>query len=89
MDQSSQPIYQFPSMYSLKAIGKTEGDFEDIVYSIMLKHIPSFEKTGMSSRLSRDGNYLSITLSFYAESKDQVESLFKELNDHEQVIMVL
>lgn len=89
MNDSSHPVFQFPSSYSLKAIGKTEGDFEDIVYSIMLRHIPSFDRNGMSSRLSRDGNYLSITLSFFAETKEQVESLFKELNDHEQVIMVL
>ncbi len=89
MDQSSQPMVQFPSTYSLKAIGKTEGNFEDVVYAIMLKHIPSFDKTGMSSRLSKDGNYLSITLSFFAENKEQVESLFQELNNHEQVIMVL
>ncbi len=89
MTESSEPVYQFPSTYSLKAIGKTEGDFENLIYSIMLRHIPSFERNGMSSRLSRDGNYLSVTVSFDAESKEQVEALFKELNAHERVIIVL
>jgi putative lipoic acid-binding regulatory protein len=89
MTLPSDQIDQFPSAYSLKAIGKSEGDFEDVIYSILLKHIPSFDRTGMTSRLSRDGNYLSVTISFNAESKEQVESLFKELNAHERVIIVL
>jgi putative lipoic acid-binding regulatory protein len=39
--------------------------------------------------LSRGNKYLSITVTFIAQSKDQLNTLYEELNEHELVVMTL
>ena len=41
------------------------------------------------SRLSSGDKYLSLTVTFTAESKDQLDAIYEDLNGHELVLMTL
>ena len=39
--------------------------------------------------MSSEGKYLSVTATFAAESREQVEAIYRELKGHELVVMTL
>jgi putative lipoic acid-binding regulatory protein len=43
----------------------------------------------LSSNLSSGNKYLSVTTIINAESKDQLDTIYQELNNHELVLMTL
>ena len=80
---------EFPCRFPLKTIGKNNADFEPTIIEIVRRHVPSLKDEEISSRLSKDGKYVSITTTFTAESREQLDGLYYELSNHEQVMMVL
>ncbi|HEY4723266.1 MAG TPA: DUF493 domain-containing protein [Anaerolineae bacterium] len=43
----------------------------------------------MTSRTSNGGKYLSVTATFIADSREQLDGLYQELSDHARVLMLL
>jgi putative lipoic acid-binding regulatory protein len=80
---------EFPTVFPLKAMGKNETGFESLVLSIVQKHLPEDDEARVSTRLSRNGNYLSVTVTFMAQDKSQLDAIYQELGDHERVLMLL
>ncbi len=80
---------EFPCRFPLKTIGKNNSDFESVVVEIVRRHVRELKDEEISSRMSRDGKYLSVTTTFTAESREQLDGLYYELSSHEQVMMVL
>jgi putative lipoic acid-binding regulatory protein len=80
---------EFPCRFPLKTIGKNNSDFQTIVVDIVRRHVPELKDEEISSRLSEDGKYISITTTFTAESREQLDGLYYELSSHELVMMVL
>ena len=81
--------YQFPYLISLKVFGHNTGDFEQVVYTIVQRHIPELEREALSSRPSTGDQYVSVTVRFTAQSRGQLEQIYQELNGHELVLMTL
>ncbi len=79
---------QFPCSFPLKVMGLNTEEFKSAVLSIVHKHVERDSLTS-SSELSRTGKYLSITVTFTARSRTQLDALYQELNDHELVLMTL
>jgi uncharacterized protein len=88
MNQTDR-LLKFPCTFPLKAIGKNAADFEDLVVAIARKHIPQFDETSISRRPSNGDKYLGITITFTAESQQQLDGLYQELGDSEKVLMLL
>jgi len=59
------------------------------VVEIVRRHVPDLQDREISSRLSRDGKYLSVTTTFIATSQEQLDDLYYELSRNELVMMVL
>jgi len=62
--------------------------FAAAVTVIFEKHVDPGQ-ISYSRRLSSAGKYLSITATFTARSKEQLDALYQELNDHDLVLMTL
>jgi putative lipoic acid-binding regulatory protein len=43
----------------------------------------------MTSRPSKDGNFMAITVIIEASSKKQLDAIYQELTDHPHVLMAL
>lgn len=82
-------IMEFPCRFPIKAMGSNTESFEGEVVSIVRKYVPKLGEGAVVSRPSRNGNYLSVTVTFMAESKQQLDNLYTELNKHPDVKMVL
>jgi len=78
---------QFPCAFPLKAMGLNTDAFSSAVRAIFEKHVTG--EISYSAQLSSGNKYLSITATFTAQSKEQLDALYQELNDHELVLMTL
>lgn len=81
--------FEFPCGIPVKVFGRNEAAFRAAVLEIVRIHFPSFSDRDMSERPSRRDNYLSITLTVWAESRSQIDALYTALTGHADVLMVL
>ena len=66
-----------------------EEDFQTKVVDIVRKHAPDLDEDLVNSRLSKGGKYRSITVPIQAQSQKQLDAIYQELTDDEQVFMLL
>jgi putative lipoic acid-binding regulatory protein len=82
-------LLAFPTAFPIKIMGRREGDFAQAVLDIVLRHAPDFQAASMEMRPSRQGKYLSLTVTVNATSREQLDALSRELCAHPSVVMVL
>lgn len=86
---SSDTLFEFPCDFPLKVMGRHTDDFRSIVLGIVQKHAGPIEASNIEERPSSSGSYLSLTCTFTAQSKAQLDELYRELTAHERVMVVL
>jgi putative lipoic acid-binding regulatory protein len=79
----------YPCDFPIKVMGRREANFAQSVLEIVLRHAPDFQPATMEMRPSRQGRYLSLTVTVQARSREQLDALYRELCDHPSVVMVL
>ncbi|MFO7306386.1 MAG: DUF493 domain-containing protein [Gammaproteobacteria bacterium] len=82
-------LFQFPCEFPLKVMGRRSADFRSLVVGIVQKHTGPIDVSCIEERPSRDGKYLSITCTFQAQSREQLDALYRELTSCEKVLVVL
>ena len=82
-------VLEFPCRFPVKAMGRSSSRFEQIVSDIVLTHARLYPGEALQSRVSRDGNFVSVTAVIEAESKQQLDALYQALTDADDVIMAL
>jgi uncharacterized protein len=85
----SDTLLEFPCDFPLKVMGRRTDDFRSIVLGIVQKHAGPVAPEHIEERPSKDGNYLSLTCTFSAHSREQLDALYRELTSHEKVMVVL
>ncbi|MBB71897.1 MAG: transcriptional regulator [Legionellales bacterium] len=88
-EQENETLLEFPCEFPIKVMGKATEEFEKTVYDIIHRHVPDLTEGAIKTRLSRDENYLSITVTITATSKDHLDNLYIELTASEHVLMAL
>jgi len=89
MPEHDTPVLAFPCEFPIKIMGKTQTGFAQAVIEIVQRHAPEFDAATLEMRPSRESKYLSLTCTIRAESREQLDELYRELCDHPMVTMVL
>ena len=84
-----EALLAFPCDFPLKVMGLKHDGFAHAVIGVCRRHAPDFDPSGVETRLSREGTYVSLTLTVRAVSREQLDALYRELCDHPMVKMVL
>ncbi len=79
----------FPCVFPVKVMGVNSDDFESLVLEIIQKYVSISADEMVTSRLSRNGRFLSVTVHINADSQEQLDSIYRELSAHEKVLMML
>lgn len=86
---SDEPRITYPCDYPIKVVGDAHPDFHDEVRQVVERHDPTMTNERISQKMSRKGNFVSISFMLVAESEQQISALFAELKEIEYVRMVL
>jgi len=84
-----ESLLAFPCDFPIKVMGESVQGFAQAVTDIVLRHAPDFDPASVEMRPSRLGKYLSLTITVRAQSREQLDALYRELCDHAMVKMVL
>ncbi len=84
-----ESLLAFPCDFPIKIMGQTQPGFAQAVLAVVTRHAPDFDAATMEMRNSREGKYLSLTVTIRAVSREQLDELYRELCDHPMVKMVL
>lgn len=88
-EQDRESLLQFPCDFPIKVMGKNHIDLETAVVTIINEHVDDLTEGALKSRQSKNGNYLSITVTITARSQNQLDSIYRALTSHELVMMAL
>ena len=86
--EPSSPLV-FPTDFPIKIMGLNELSFEPMMVALVRKHAPDLDDTIVEVRQSRGGKYLSLTITVRAQSRAQLDAIYRELTSHPQVKVVL
>jgi len=82
-------LLEFPCDFPIKIMGKRADGFAQAVLETVLRHAPDFDAAAIEMRPSAKGNYLSLTCTIRAVSREQLDALYRELSAHPLVKIVL
>jgi putative lipoic acid-binding regulatory protein len=86
---SEESLLKFPCDFPIKVMGQRQDGFAKAVLETVLRHAPDFDAAGMEMRPSAKGNYMSLTCTIHAVSREQLDALYRELSAHPLVKVVL
>ena len=82
-------IMKFPCQFPIKVMGIASDNFDIVIFNIIKKHVPYLSEDAIKSRLSQKGNYVSVTVTIEAESREQLDNIYYDLTEHKMVLMAL
>ena len=84
-----ETLLEFPCKFPIKAMGRDEASFQTLVENIVLNHAEIYAEEPVTTNPSSSGKYLSVTVTVEAQSKDQLDRIYQDLTDCEQVLVAL
>ncbi len=89
MDEQTTSLIEYPSDFPIKVMGRQEPGLAQAITTIVRRHAPDFDPVTLEMRASKQRKYLSLTCTIRATSREQLDSLYRDLCDHPLVVMVL
>lgn len=86
---NDESVIKYPLDFPIKIMGRREPRLVQTIVDIVQQHAPDFDATTVEMRASKKNNYLSVTCTIRATSREQLDALYRELCDHPSVVMVL
>jgi putative lipoic acid-binding regulatory protein len=82
-------LIEYPSAFPIKVIGAHVEGFTEAVIAVARQFDPAFDAASVESRPSKGGNYLGLTITITATSREQLDELYRTLSTHPMVKVVL
>ena len=84
-----ETLFEFPTEFPVKIMGHASDEFRSLVLGIVTRHFGPLEAARIEERPSSNGKYLSLTCTVHAQSKAQLDALYRELTSCSQVLVAL
>lgn len=90
MEESVQEsLLEFPCRFPIKMMGRDGEQFRRVAISLVEQHVGPIPDDAITMSPSRNGTFLSITVTITAESREQLDRIYGALTDHEEILVAL
>jgi putative lipoic acid-binding regulatory protein len=89
LDPRKDSLIEYPSTFPIKVMGLNADGFVHAMTTIARQFDPAFDAASVELRDSKAGNYLGITITVTATSREQLDELYRTLSGHPMVKVVL
>ena len=86
--KDEETIMKFPCDFVLKIMGRTDSDFEKKAIAIIQKRFLDFDASRIEKKFSKDKNFLSLSMTVFAQSKAQLDAVYHALTAEKSILMV-
>jgi putative lipoic acid-binding regulatory protein len=84
----NQPL-EFPTEFPIKVMGRRDSDLSALTREIIERHTGPLGEDRVKVRTSGDGNFLALTYVVIAQSREQLDAIYRELTACTAVLMAL
>lgn len=88
-DPRKDSLIEYPSAFPIKVMGHKTDGFVHAITQIAERFDPGFDAGTVELRPSSAGNYLGVTITVTATSREQLDELYRALSSHPMVKVVL
>jgi len=81
-------VFNFPCRFPVKAIGLQYPEFTDHVIEIVQTHVGRIVPEDIKTQPSSSGRFISVTVTFTAQSREQLDTLYRALTTSEKIEVV-
>jgi putative lipoic acid-binding regulatory protein len=85
----TESLIEYPCDFPIKVMGARVDGFAEAMCQVALQFDPAFNPATLEMRPSKEGNYLSVTLTIRATSREQLDNLYRALTGHPMVKVAL
>ena len=85
----AESLIEYPSLFPIKVMGHKVDGLVDAISMIAQQFDPAFDAKTIELRESKGGNYLGVTITVTATSREQLDELYRTLSTHPMVKVVL
>ena len=87
--QPEKSLLEYPRAFPIKVMGAHVDGFTEAIVAVARHFDPTFDAATVERRPSRAGNYLGLTITVTATSREQLDELYRTLSTHPMVKVVL
>ncbi len=80
---------KFPCSFPIKLMGRETAIFRQTARNLVERHTGPLDDDAIESALSRNGRFVSVTITVVAESREQLDNIYRDATAHDDVIMAL
>ena len=88
-DPRGESLIEYPSQFPIKVMGQKVDGLVHAITVIAKQFDPAFDASTIELRESKAGNYLGVTVTVTATSREQLDELYRTLSTHPMVKVVL
>jgi putative lipoic acid-binding regulatory protein len=86
---SEESAIKFPCSFPIKLMGRDTAEFRSTARAIVEKHAGVVDDEAVQAALSRNGNFVSVTVTIVATSQEQLDKIYHDATAHDDVLMAL
>ncbi len=82
-------LLQFPCSFPIKMMGRADAAFSDTAVGLVERHVGKVAADAIQTSESRNGNFLSVTVTIDAKNQEQLDNIYNDLNNHKDILVAL
>lgn len=86
---SGDSAIEFPCLFPIKMMGRDTPEFRATARALVEKHSGPVADEAVQAASSRNGTFVSVTVTITATSRQQLDEIYRDVSAHEDVLMAL
>lgn len=88
-ESSEETALTFPCQFPVKLMGHNKPEFRPLAIRLIEQHTGKVAADTVKESQSRNGNFLSITVTIDAKNQQQLDDIYRTLSNHKEVLVAL
>ena len=86
---ADESVIEFPCEFPIKMMGRDTPEFRQTMRTIVESHAGHVDDSRVQSAVSRNGSFVSVTITITATSQQQLDDIYREISARDDVMMAL
>ncbi|HSG97953.1 MAG TPA: DUF493 domain-containing protein [Woeseiaceae bacterium] len=86
---TDESAIEFPCSFPIKMMGRDTPEFRATARNLVERHVGDLNDGAIQTAQSRNGNFVSVTVTITATSQEQLDAIYMDVSSHEDVLMAL
>lgn len=86
---AEESAIEFPTEFPIKLMGRNTPDFPATARALVEKHAGAVDDNAVQLASSSNDRFVSVTVTITATSQEQLDAIYQDATDHEDVLMAL